>query len=157
MFIGKKSELKKYVYIPPVGKVLIKNFWPGGLTIVFRSRLPAVGQARNKVPLWVGRSTCSYPTLSVRIPSAEPILTLLRQYNRPIATTSANIEGEAPPICGRDMPWRVPTEVNFVIPGVSNGAPSTNIDISSTKPAILRKGKISSAQIYKVLQIPNPQ
>jgi L-threonylcarbamoyladenylate synthase len=134
LFVGKKSEIGKYAYIPTAAKSLIKNFLPGALTIVFRSR--------HKAPLIEYNST-----ISIRIPSAEPILTLLKQYNRPLATTSANIEGEKPAASHKDLKLTA----DFVIPGTAAQIPSTIVDVSSKCIKVLREGKIKSSQIYKVI------
>ena len=138
MFIGEKSEAGKYAYIPHVGNLLIEKFWYGGLTIIFSSR--------NKVPLIEHNST-----ISIRAPSAKPILEILRRYKKPIATTSANLEGAIPPTSYQE----IKLGVDFIIPGTSGRIPSTIIDVSISPPTILREGKVRSSQIYKYLRLKN--
>lgn len=134
LFIKDISELPEYVKASVVGLELAEAFWPGALTIIFK--------AKSRCPIHGPKAT-----VGVRIPVAEPILSILRQYPNPLATTSANVESIPPPITHSELNIKL----DFVIPGKSGNVPSTIIDITSYPPVILREGKISRAEIESVI------
>ncbi|MDI6840503.1 MAG: L-threonylcarbamoyladenylate synthase [bacterium] len=139
LFISDKSKLKKYVpKVTITATRLVEKFWPGGLTIIFN--------AKRNVPI----PTSDY-TVGIRIPDNEFVLNLLRQYNKPLATTSANIEGTTPPTDHLEMN----IEPDFVIQGRCKwGLPSTIIDVSrgliNQTPTLLRKGKVGILELESV-------
>ena len=133
LFVKDKSELDKYVYVPEIGLKLIDAFWPGALTIIFKSKPNSTVKSSNN-------------TIGIRIPASEPILSIISKYSNPLATTSANPESFAPPNSHLDLNIKV----DFVIPGISGNISSTIIDISFS-PVILREGKISCKEIETVI------
>lgn len=140
LFIRSKSELNKYVSeIPEVGSRLIDKFWPGKLTIIFGAKSNSPVQSPNF-------------TIGIRIPNYEPILTILKNYENPLATTSANIEGTPPPINNLE----INITPDFIIPGeCGSGIPSTIIDICGSTPhheaKLLREGEITMSELVKVI------
>ncbi|MBI4721402.1 MAG: threonylcarbamoyl-AMP synthase [Candidatus Stahlbacteria bacterium] len=136
LFIKDKTELNKYVEeISDVGERLIDKFWPGALTIIFKSKF-------NRVV--AGPLTCRMDTVAIRIPNYEPILTILRNYAAPLATTSANLEETAAP--KSDLELNITPDL--VIPGkCGSGIESTIVDISEDKFAILREGEIKYQEL----------
>jgi len=127
LFIKAKSELKKYAtQVPLTGMKLIESFWPGGLTIIFKAKHDSPIQGPNS-------------TVGIRIPNNELLLEILHRYGRPLATTSANLEGTNPPTSHSELN----IEPDFIIPGECKlKAPSTIIDLSSFPPTLLRKGSL---------------
>ena len=67
---------------PKVAMQLMKEFWPGPLTLV----LPK----KDAVPDIV---TAGLPTVAVRMPDHEAALQLIRAFGRPIAAPSADLFG----------------------------------------------------------------
>ena len=160
LFIQDKSELKKFAYVPPLANQLIEKFWPGELTIIFSAKPdcpqptpeplnpqppeplnPSTLQPFNPSTLQpLNPSTLQPLTIAIRIPNYEPILTILKEYKNPLATTSANIEGVPPPRSHLDLIIKP----DLVIPGTAKSdTPSTIINISTHPPTIIRKGKIN--------------
>lgn len=127
LFIPNKSELNKYVKrLSPMALKLAQHFWPGSLTLVLEAQESCPIQARNG-------------TVAVRIPYRKAILQILSQYPRPLATTSANLNGAPAPM--KDTELRI--KPDFVIPGECNqGISSTILDVSHLPPTMLRKGSI---------------
>lgn len=134
LFIKNISELDKYVQKSIIGLKLAKAFWPGALTIIFKAKSDCPVQASNK-------------TIAIRIPDNETILSILKKYPNPIATTSANLEGSPPPLTHS----QINLKLDFITPGRSGNIPSTIIDISVYPPIILREGKISRKKIESVI------
>ena len=133
LFIRDKSELEKYAYIPAIGEArlgekLIEEFWPGELTIIFSAKpnCPTLQPLDHFNP-----STLEPLTVAIRIPNYEPILTILKKYKNPLATTSANLSNSLPPITHISLQIKP----NLIIPGTSkSGIPSTIINLSTPSP-----------------------
>jgi len=130
IIIADKSWLKDIVIeVPEVAIHLIKKYWPGPLTIVFR--------ASNKLPSnltggtgKIGIRVCSHPL-------AQRLVSLVKV---PITATSANISGEPPPNSIESISLK---GIDIIDGGsVLGRVPSTIIDVTSTPPVILRQGAI---------------
>lgn len=130
IIIADKSWLKDLVIeVPEVAIHLIKKYWPGPLTIVFR--------ASNKLPSnltggtgKIGIRVCSHPL-------AQRLVSLVKV---PITATSANISGEPPPNSIESISLN---GIDIIDGGpVLGRVPSTIIDVTSTPPVILRQGAI---------------
>jgi len=130
IIIADKSWLKDIVIeVPEVAIHLIKKYWPGPLTIVFR--------ASNKLPSnltggtgKIGIRVCSHPL-------AQRLVSLVKV---PITATSANISGEPPPNSIESVSLN---GIDIIDGGpVLGRVPSTIIDVTSTPPVILRQGAI---------------
>jgi L-threonylcarbamoyladenylate synthase len=106
--------------LPPA----LRPFWPGPLTVV----LPALGGG----------------TVAVRVPADPWLRELLLALDRPVASTSVNIEGEEP--LGRvdEILVHFESEVDLVVAGEDRpqGAPSTLLDVTSRPWRILRQGAL---------------
>ncbi len=110
---------------------LIKRFWPGPLTIILKA---------------------SRGTIGLRMPNHKIVLALLRKTG-PLATTSANISGQNPPIEFRQIDKGLLKEVDFALDG--GRAPlrkvSTIVDCTGEDIRILRKGVVSEKKIREAV------
>jgi L-threonylcarbamoyladenylate synthase len=123
--------------IPETARTLIKGFWPGGLTLLFKA-MP-----------WVSlKLTAGTGKIGLRL-SSHPLATALAgSINSPITGTSANISGH--PAC------RTAIEVyDYFKEGVlildagetGGGRGSTILDVSVIPPRIVREGMITSEEL----------
>lgn len=111
-------------------------FWPGALTIVARRRPDADPS--------IGRSD---GTVGVRCPG-EAFVRLLAERLGPLATTSANLSGEATPATAPEAAAALVENVALVIDdGERNGAASTVVRVRDGGVEILREGAISESQL----------
>ena len=102
---------------------------PGPYTLIFRMRRSPVCKE------------VSEKTLGVRIPD-NPFTEIISEAGMPFVTTSVNLSGEAPLTDIREIPGPIRNEVDIVIDsGVFDNGPSTVIDLSGSKPRILRQGR----------------
>ncbi len=62
---------------------LIKKFWPGALTIIFKKK--------KIIPPFL---TLGLPTIGVRIPDNKVAIALVKVCNKPLTSTSANVTGK---------------------------------------------------------------
>ncbi len=141
--IADKKDLGLLVRsIPKKAELLIKKFWPGPLTIILKKS--------KFVPLSV---TAGLDSVAIRMPSNKIALALIRNSKTPIAAPSANLSGKPSPTCAEHVITDLAGKVDVIIDGgkTSIGLESTVIDLTSKVPTILRPGKITLAQLRKVI------
>ncbi len=141
--ISDLSMLQRVVSeIPPYSRKLLRKFWPGPLTIVFKasSQLPKelLGEAG---------------TVGVRLTSHGWVRTLVRKAGFPITATSANISGETDISDPEDVLRLFEGAVDLIVDGgkTEGTFPSTVVDLSGGKPCLLREGAIPLNRIEKYL------
>jgi len=128
-------------------ETLAAAFWPGALTLVLPRR-------DNALSMLV---SAGLPTAAVRIPNHPTAQALLAEAGVPVAAPSANRAGAISPTAAG--------HVVFSLPGPENGGPamildggpcrvgieSTVIDLSTTRPALLRPGGIAAEEVEAVI------
>ena len=123
--------------IPEIARILIKQFWPGGLTMLFKA-MPCISQ----------RLTAGTGKIGVRL-SSHPIATALAQtIKAPITGTSANISGR--PACMRAMEvYNDFKKGVLILDGgeTGGGKGSTILDVTVKPPKIMREGMIGSDRL----------
>lgn len=121
---------------------LIERFWPGGLTIILKKRenVPAIMVSNGE-------------TVGVRMPNHKLALDIIESAGGILATTSANISGEATPSSFVEISPIFKERVDIVIDGgkCPIGTASTIIDMSESKINILREGSISKEEIENII------
>lgn len=127
--------------VPSYARRLIDAFWPGGLTLIFRSQ-PSLA--------WDLGDTNG--TVALRIPDDELALAVLTEVG-PMAVSSANRTGEATitTITEAGFAFGPAVEV-YLDAGVRDGGvPSTILDCTKADPVLLRAGAVSAEQLREVL------
>jgi len=121
---------------------LAAAFWPGPLTVV----LPK----RESVP---GIVSAGLPTIAVRVPRHPVALSLLREFDGPIAAPSANPFGYLSPTLAEHVARQIGSQVELVLDGgaCEVGVESTIVDLSTDRPALLRAGAIETERIEAVV------
>ncbi|MCX7656179.1 MAG: L-threonylcarbamoyladenylate synthase [Treponemataceae bacterium] len=111
--------------------VLLKNLWPGPLTLV----LPK----QSWVP---DLATSGLPTVAVRVPAHPVAQNLLHTAGIPVAAPSANPFGYLSPTCADHVASQLGERVDYIIDGGSCtvGVESTVLDMTGDVPRILRPG-----------------
>ena len=120
------------LYQIPGRKNLIREFWPGPLTIVLKASL------RKVKPLVRGGKK----TLGIRVPHHKTSLLLIKEVGVPLLGPSANFQGEKTPFRFEDLNPNLISQVDFLLSGNTGSykKPSTIIDCSIAPWKILRKG-----------------
>lgn len=126
---------------PESTDLLIKAFWPGGLSLV-------VPQAPS-LPWNLGDTR---GTVMLRMPLHPIAIELLREIG-PMAVSSANISGHTPPTTAIASKQQLGKAVSVYLDGgeCAVGKPSTIIDLSGSRPYLLREGAISAEDIVAVI------
>ncbi len=143
--IAKMEMLDRLVEnVGNIEKILIKKFWPGPLTIVFKKK--------KIIPNII---TGGLDTVAIRMPSNLVARKLIEYSNCPIAAPSANISGKPSGTIVEDIIDELDGKVEYVIDGgkVDIGVESTVIRVVNGIVHILRPGKITPEDIEE-LNIP---
>jgi L-threonylcarbamoyladenylate synthase len=112
--------LKKYVRnIPPITHDLLERF-KRPLTIIYPD---AINLPKNLIP--------STRTIAIRVVKHPFCVELIRQFNKPIVSTSANISGHASPSHFYEIDQEIKDGVGYIArycrDNLSNTSPSTII------------------------------
>lgn len=115
------------IKVTPEIEELLCAFWPGAITFVF-----------GKV--------------AARIPDHPIALAVLREFNGPLAVTSANVSGRESPIDFSQIEPCILNGVGLAVDGgrCLCGGVSTIVDVSGVEPRILRDGAIPAKKILGV-------
>jgi L-threonylcarbamoyladenylate synthase len=129
--------------VPGIARLLIKQFWPGGLTLVLpkKSSFPGVGTRNEK-------------NIAVRVPAHDIAITLIRMAGVPVIGTSANISKLPSALTAREVEAQLGSVVDMIIDGgkCPGGVESTVIDITGSAPLILRRGAVPESEIIRICQ-----
>jgi L-threonylcarbamoyladenylate synthase len=129
--------------LPEKASFLIKKFWPGPLTIIFKRS--------TKVP---DVTVAGLDTIAIRMPSHPIALALIKQSNCSIAAPSANLSGRPSPTTAKHVFEDLNGRIDAIIDGgpTEIGIESTVIDISVNPPILLRPGGTPLEELKKVLK-----
>ena len=124
--------------IPGVAVRLMEEFWPGGLTLIFRA-------SRSVSPLVTGGTG----TIGVRISSHAVAQALVTTLGSPITATSANLAGEEGCSTAQQVAELLGEGIEVILDGgrTEGVFPSTVLDLTQVPPRILREGIIPSDTI----------
>jgi L-threonylcarbamoyladenylate synthase len=128
--------------IPPQARQLMKEFWPGKLTIIFPAR-----QTLSTI------LTANTGKIGVRLPGHPIALALAKLLDNPITGTSANLSGQSGIADIRNLDSTILDKVDLVLDAgpLLGGTGSTIVDVTQKKCHIIRQGLISQEQIFAVL------
>ena len=128
--------------IPPAAYKLAQAFWPGPLTMV----LPV----RDVVPK---RTTAGLSTVGVRCPDCDVTRQIIRLAGVPIAAPSANISGKPSTTTAQHVLHDHMGKIDAVVDGGASrvGVESTIVDLTDSRPRLLRPGGIGPEELLTVL------
>ena len=121
---------------------LIKQFWPGPLTLVFK-----------KYPIVPDVTTAGLETVAVRMPKNQVALALIKASGCPIAAPSANLSGKPSPTSAKHVFEDLNGRIDAILDGGSThiGVESTVLDVSVDPPMLLRPGGASLEALEKAV------
>ncbi|MCW2501871.1 MAG: rimN [Actinomycetia bacterium] len=127
--------------VRPELRELVEAFWPGGLTIVV-----------EHAPSLVWDLGDAGGTVAVRMP-LHPIALEVLNATGPMAVSSANVSGKPPATTAADareqLGWLV--DVYLEAGDCGEPVPSSIVDLTTTRPRLLRAGAISADELREVI------
>lgn len=142
MMVADIKSLKEVAYVDNIIEKIINKFMPGPLTIVLK--------AKENLPVHV---TFNLKTIGVRIPNHKTALNILKEINKPLLVSSANISNEPSLIKANDVYLKFNNKIASLIDeDAKDGLASTVISLVDGKLTLLREGPISLKQIQEVIQ-----
>jgi protein-tyrosine phosphatase len=148
LHIGSLEKLRQHVgSISPMGRFLIKKYWPGPLTIVFPAPARIRGREKGAKPLVSaaqGRSS-----IGVRYPSDKVAQALFQAVSVPVIAPSANPEGAQPATTGEQALEYFDGRVAVVVDAGRSKLekPSTVVRAGRRSLDILREGAIAASEL----------
>ncbi len=124
--------------ITPQAEGLMKKFWPGPLTLVFKAK-----------PEVMPELTGGAGTIGLRVPGNALTRQLLASLGTALTGTSANISGRPSPRTAQEAAEAIGGMVDLVLDGgmTAGDKPSTVVDVSADAPKVIREGAIPSREI----------
>ena len=139
--------VKELAYVSPRNEEILKKIWPGKVTVI----LPK----KDIIPEIVSGGT---DTIGIRIPDYPLVDRLLKLYGYPITSSSANISGDEPSSRIDDIiemfKWETQMPDLIIDAGTLPASlPSTVLDLTTSKPKILRVGPSKPEDLLKLLNL----
>ncbi len=145
-------------YVPTIGlraKKLIKNAWPGPLTIVFEFDEKNIVQQKGKLPPEVFSNLCRHGSIGIRCPDNPVASMLLSQTTYPVVAPSANISGKPPAVEAAGIARQFEGRLDMVLDGgrCKYAKSSTVARIGQKGLEIIRPGVYSESQLLEMAQV----
>jgi L-threonylcarbamoyladenylate synthase len=120
--------------VPPVGRELIKRYWPGALTLIFRAKKGLAPSLRGKDGF-----------IGLRISSHPVARRIVEAINAPLTATSANLAEAEDILEGEKMAELFGSQVDLIIDGGTvAGRGSTVVDLTVSPSRVVRQGMIKN-------------
>ncbi|MEZ5893282.1 MAG: L-threonylcarbamoyladenylate synthase [Parvularculaceae bacterium] len=138
---------KRYVEVSPLAERLMKEFWPGPLTLVLPRR------ADSDVSLLV---SAGLDTIGVRMPKHDLAQALIKSVDRPLAAPSANASGTISPTRAEHVRQSLGGKVDMILDGgpCPVGVESTIVKVDGDRVVLLRPGGIARETIERFIGKP---
>ncbi|MDX2257280.1 MAG: L-threonylcarbamoyladenylate synthase [Hyphomicrobiaceae bacterium] len=126
---------------------LAAAFWPGPLTLVLPRRTPSA---------IADLVSAGLPSLAIRVPAHPLARALIKAAGVPLAAPSANLSGRVSPTTAAHVAGDLAGTVDIVLDGgpCGIGLESTVLDLTTSRPVILRPGGITAEAIGAILGEP---
>lgn len=140
ILISDLDQIKEDAYIHESAYKLASKFWPGGLTMILKSKEAYALESGEK-------------TIAVRVPNHPTALELIQMYG-PLKTTSVNYSNEAPMNDYDSIVKVFGNQVDkvYVNHEKISTVSSTVVDLTQEEPIIIRLGEITLDDIQQVLR-----
>lgn len=127
--------------ISPSAEKLMRNLWPGPLTLLFKA-LPHLPE----------NLTAGTGKIGVRLPDHEFSRKMIQYIDQPLTASSANISGSPSSRTAEDL-VNLDGNLDLIVDGgkTNGGKESTVLDTTLVPPKLIREGAISKKQIESIL------
>lgn len=156
LHVGRSDAVDKFV--PRIGlrtRKLMRNAWPGPLTIVFELSEEELDEQRENVPAEVFEGLYRDNTIGIRCPDGAIASALLEQTVRPVVAPSANLTGHPPAVDADQVLAQLSGKIELLL----DGGPcklkenSTVVKIGKSGIEVLRSGVYSRGELSELSQV----
>jgi len=128
--------------ISPLEQKIIKEFWPGPLTIILKKHKDISSVVSGGLS-----------TIAVRMPAHSFARNLIRKSGVPIAAPSANLSGRPSGTLGEHLALDLSGKVDVIVDAgpTKIGLESTVIKVTGNKVQILRPGAVTEEMLQKIV------
>jgi L-threonylcarbamoyladenylate synthase len=143
VLIQDKNDLKTLVKkIPPQAEILMDQFWPGNLTLVF--------EAADHISTLL---TANTGKIGIRVPGHPIARALVNQVQGPVTGTSANLSGQPGCSLVTQLPKTMVQAADLILDAgpLKGGTGSTLVDVTTDPLCILRQGVVTDKEIRQAL------
>ncbi len=143
VFLKGAGDARKVVdFVSEDAGKLMEKFWPGPLTLVFKSTSP-------KLSLVLAKGD----KLGIRVSPSNMIAQLLEAVQVPITATSSNISGKKSCVAANRVFYFFNGRIDLILDGGKSRVflPSTVLDVSTEEVSLIRLGHIPLDEIKKVV------
>ncbi len=156
LHIGDKDKLADYVpTLPLPARKLVKNAWPGPLTIVSQIEQKDIYRLEKKLGPQTVKLLYKDNTIGIRCPENALARQLLNLCGFPVVAPSANTAGNEPATDAKQAIEQLDGLVDMILDAgaCKYKKNSTVVKISPTGWQVLREGVYSEQQIQKMLTV----
>jgi len=127
---------------PPNADILMKEFWPGPLTLILR---------RSEIVPDV--TVAGLDTIAIRMPKHDVALALIEKSCCPISAPSANLAGKPSPTMAKHVLDDLDGRIDAILDAGPTriGVESTVLDLTVDPPQVLRPGGTPYEELKRVL------
>lgn len=141
IMVSSIEQMSMIAYVNDTAMKLANAFMPGAFTMILKKK--------EEVPDCL---TNGYDTIAIRMPDDPFILDVIRQCERPLFVTSANLSGEQPGETDEEVYMQLHNRVDAIVQGKTKGASaSTIVEICDKGVHVVRVGPITNKMIQQTL------
>ena len=156
LHIGQMDEYRKYV--PKIGiqaEKLIREAWPGPLTLVFELGPAEMEVQKHRMDGETVRTLYKDNSIGIRCPDQPVASLLLRLVDHPVVAPSANHGGQPPATNADQVLSQLGDEVDMILDGgpCKHKKSSTVAFVGKHEVRLLREGVYSQQELQKMSEV----
>jgi protein-tyrosine phosphatase len=156
LHIGQIEEYRKY--IPRAGiraEKLIRQAWPGPLTLVFDLNEADMADQRKRLDSEIVETLYKNGSIGIRCPDHPVASLLLRLVSYPVVAPSANHGGKPPATDAEQVLSELADEVDIILDGgpCRHKKSSTVATVGRTGAVLLRDGVYTASELQKMSEV----
>jgi protein-tyrosine phosphatase len=156
LHIGRKEAVDEYV--PTIGlkaRKVIRNAWPGPLTMVFELDREALENLRSRFEPDVFECLYRRDSIGIRCPDHPVATALLQQTSVPVVAPSANLTDQAPATSAEQVLSLLSGRIEMLLDGGPSkfGRSSTVVKIGKKGVEMLRPGAFPQEELSRMSQV----
>ena len=143
ILVNDQKALHQFVKsVPSTALNLMKNFWPGRVTIIFEA-----------VDSLSGILTGETGKIGVRLPGHPVAFALVNALENPITGTSANLSGQTGCSSVNELDSVISDQLDLILDAgpLKSGIGSTVVDVTVNPPRIVREGEVAERAVFASL------